>query len=373
MSASLGVAQEDELLQHTGVSESDYSFYPMASVEAGGKADVEVRMVGMDVKQDDNHLLHVNGHIAWLNNPAGHFSVSEPLPGGCGNLVRVSDVAKLHSPKCRVATNGGLFNVHNKKCFGNVVADGKIVQTEPLTRANANFGIKDGKFVVGYLSPDDIAKGGFEQLITGLDWLVRDGRNYVKESWAQAYTDVQTSGAGEKYMKMVSGRTALGFDRDGRLIIFQVDGDARGVHSYGLKLTQMADLLIEKFNVTNAVAMDSGGSTSFVQDGILINYGSDNRAPSCPIGPPYECERPTSTVLCIHDGYGVSDVVLSDGVESDGSPSALPGAGFFGLALLLCFGGAVCGALLMGLGWKRKQPLSLARQLSPGTDSTQDA
>merc|ERR1712151_742640 len=75
-----------------------------------------------------------------------------------------------------------------------------------------------------------------------------------------------------------------------------------------MTLHEVADHLIKNFNVTNAIAVDSGGSTSFAKDGALINYASDQYPPSCPQLPPFECERPTSTALCIHDSEGMFDI-----------------------------------------------------------------
>jgi len=127
-----------------------------------------------------------------------------------------------------------------------------------------------------------------------------------------------------------------------------------------------------KFNVTQAVAMDSGGSTSFVEEGILVNYGSDNRPPSCPEGIPYECERPTSTALCIHDGAEVEEESFN---EKTPGLIGISGAGFFGLSMLLCFGGALTGAIAWTLLQKKKRPRSVAieRQVSSATDDTTEA
>jgi len=282
------------------VKSAEYYTYPMPPA-GGNKAAVEMRIVGFDVDLGNDMTQHVNGHVAMLSNPQKHFSVVPPLPGGCGTFSRVSDVANLHSPKCRFATNAGLFNVHTKACYGNIVSNGKILQTVPLNETNVVFGVKNGRYIVGYVSPEDIKGGGFEELVAGLGWLVKNGTNVVKETWKDANIDVQTSGKGFKYARMRSGRTAVGHDSEGRLVIFQVDGDARGVHSYGMTLEEVADRLISHFNVTNAIGLDSGGSTSFARDGNMVNYPSDQQPPSCPELPPYECERPTSTALCVHD------------------------------------------------------------------------
>jgi len=344
------------------VEVSEYYTHPMAS-DGDQKAKVDMRMVGFDVQVDADTLQHVNGHVAWLSNPRDHFSISPALPGGCGTFARVSDVAKLHTPKCRFATNAGLFDVHTKQCFGNIVSDGKVVQTVPLNETNVAFGIKDGKFVVGYVSPDDIAAGGFEELVAGLGWLVKDGKNFVDESWKQAYTAVQTSGKGDWYTRMRSGRTAVGHDAKGRLIIFQVDGDSRGKHSYGMTLNEVADHLIKHFNVTNAIAMDSGGSTSFAKDGQFLNYPSDQYPPSCPQLPPFECERPTSTALCIHDSEDLSDdpkLVMSFW-------------SFGGVMVVAALAGSVVGGMAMMHSKKSRKNRDLEEELHEDKSGSEDS
>jgi len=298
--------------------------------DGGKEANVDLRMVGFAIKLGDNQFQHVNGHAAWLSNPRNHFTITAPLPGGCGTLQRVSDMAKKHNPKCRFATNAGMFNTTSKQCFGNLVANGQVLKTVPLNETNVAFGIKNGEYVVGYVSPDDIAAGGFEELVNGLGWLVKDGNNYIDESWVDAYKGVQTSGPGDAYKEMRSGRTAIGHDIKGRLLIFQVDGD-RGVHPYGMTLHEVADHLIKFFNITNAIALDSGGSTSFAKDGQFINYPSDQYPPSCPQLPPFECERPTSTALCIYD-------------SDDALGSIIPFASIGGYATAIA-SGALIGAL----------------------------
>jgi len=39
-------------------------------------------------------------------------------------------------------------------------------------------------------------------------------------------------------------------------------------------------------------------------NGVLINYPSDNQPPSCHKSGLFQCERPVSTVLCIHEQEG---------------------------------------------------------------------
>merc|ERR1719210_2898620 len=91
----------------------------------------------------DSHA-HVNGHLAKVSNPIGRFSISAPLPGGCGTIEMVKDTAKRHNPKCVLAADAGYYTLRttpNFDCIGNVVTDGKIVQTEEMKTATVNFGV----------------------------------------------------------------------------------------------------------------------------------------------------------------------------------------------------------------------------------------
>merc|ERR1719412_1334852 len=263
----------------------------MNPVPSMKSAEVDVRMLGLEVQGT-----HVLGHLATVSNPSGHVSLALP-PGGCGTREKVTVTSRLHHPRCKLAVNAGYFNVTDGSCIGNVIADGVPIQTVPLSQGNVNFGIKDGKFMIGYFKPEEMA--GFQHLVSGVVWLVRDGKNYVEQGWKEANTTVQTSG--DKYATNLASRTAVGYDKDGRLIILQIDGSiAVGKKKRGMDMTQLADLLIEH-GAVQAINLDGGGSSAMAYDGVLINYPSDMLPPSCQASGKYQCERPVSSVLCVHE------------------------------------------------------------------------
>jgi len=73
-------------------------------------------------------------------------------------------------------------------------------------------------------------------------------------------------------------------------------------------MKMVADLLIQH-GAVQAINLDGGGSSSMAHNGNLINYPSDNQPPSCHKSGLYQCERPVSTVLCLHEQQsGVSAV-----------------------------------------------------------------
>merc|ERR1719210_1143735 len=106
--------------------------------------DLWLQEVGFTSSVSKDSHTHVNGHLAKVSNPIGRFSISAPLPGGCGTIEMVKDTANRHKPKCVLAADAGYYTLHtppNFDCIGNVVTDGKIVQTQPLNESNVNFGI----------------------------------------------------------------------------------------------------------------------------------------------------------------------------------------------------------------------------------------
>jgi len=280
----------------------------MAQVPGISKAQLEVRMVGQEVAGN-----HVVGHLATLANPIGRVQLALP-PQGCGTRELTTVTAKSHRPFCKLAINAGYFNVTNGACIGNVVSHGQIVQTVPLAQGNVNFGVKHGKFFIGYLKPEEME--GFEFLVSGVVWLVRGGKNNVNRGWEEANTTVQTSG--DKYATNLASRTAVGYDAQGRLIIVQVDGSiAVGHNKRGMDMTEVANLLIQH-GAVEAINLDGGGSSAMARGGVLINYPSDNQPPSCHKSGLFQCERPVSTVLCIHEQEGFAS--FSSGPVNDVLP-----------------------------------------------------
>ncbi|XP_043922500.1 N-acetylglucosamine-1-phosphodiester alpha-N-acetylglucosaminidase [Protopterus annectens] len=236
------------------------------------------------------------GHFTFINNPLRTVSVLEPGgPGGCRHHQRatVETTAKLR--KCLVAQNAGFFDTKNGKCHGNVVSDGKLVQSAGGLQ-NAQFGIrKDGTLVFGYLSEEEVLdkKNPFVQLVSGVVWLLRNGEVYINQSKTAECEKTEETGTFDVFINALSARTAVGHDKSGRLIMFHSDGKTGDT---GLTLWELADLLKEK-GVINAINMDGGGSSTMVVNGTLASYPSDK----CKDNDGWHCARSISTVLCVHD------------------------------------------------------------------------
>ncbi|NWV76161.1 NAGPA acetylglucosaminidase, partial [Dasyornis broadbenti] len=238
----------------------------------------------------------VYGHFTFVRNPLRTFSVLEP--GGAGGCLAqrrapVEETAKLR--KCLVAQNGGYFNMETGECLGNVVSDGKLVRNSGGLQ-NAQFGIrKDGTMVFGYLSEEDVLdqSNPFVQLVSGVVWLLRNGEVYINQSRVAECEDTQTTGTFDRFINVISARTAVGHDRQGRLILVHVDGQTE---SRGVNLWDMAEFLKQQ-GVINAINLDGGGSATLVLNGTLASYPSEH----CPFDSMWRCPRSISTVVCVHE------------------------------------------------------------------------
>jgi len=80
----------------------------------------------------------------------------------------------------------------------------------------------------------------------------------------------------------------------------------------------VADLLIQH-GAIQAINLDGGGSSTMAHNGVIINYPSDNQPPSCDKSGLYQCERPVSTILCLHEQQDDAGAVASSGGSHIGS------------------------------------------------------
>lgn len=231
-------------------------------------------------------------HVAYIHNPVMTVSVYEPLHAGTckkkGTLAKVQTTAK--AKECILATNAGLFNTENGQCYGNIVSDGRLVQdTEGIQ--NAHFGItKTGELFFGYLSEIDLVKDDFLQLVGGVIWVLKDGEEYVDESIASECRDTEETGTLQKFASVMSARTLVGHDDQGRVMVLQIEGKTG---RFGANLYEAADILKE-LGAINAINLDGGGSSTLVINNTLVNHPSDKCGK-------YTCARKISTILCVHE------------------------------------------------------------------------
>ncbi|XP_074510538.1 N-acetylglucosamine-1-phosphodiester alpha-N-acetylglucosaminidase-like [Sebastes fasciatus] len=237
----------------------------------------------------------VYGHMTVVHDPLRTVSVLEPGgPGGCEMNQRASVEETAKAAGCLYAQNAGFFNTTSGQCLGNVVSDGRAVQDSGGLQ-NAQFGIRrDGTLVFGYLSQEDVKdqSNPFVQLVSGVGWLIRNGEIYIDQSLKAECDKTQETGNIRNFVDVVSARTAVGHDAEGKLILFQIDGQTK---VRGMNLWELAESL-KSYGVINAINLDGGGSSTYVADGSLASYPSDHCIPDSR----WRCARAISTVLCVH-------------------------------------------------------------------------
>jgi len=193
-----------------------------------------------------------------VDNPAPFFHVFFPVlkNGTCGGYELPSDRAR--SERCLFSTNGGPFIMGQPPtaatCLGYAISDGMTGSS--LATNFASFGLtKKNNFILGVLQPADVTALDFVQLITGFGWLVRDGV-------AQQSTDTE-----------VAPRTAIGVDKQGRLLMLEVDGIE--ATRQGLTLNQTADWFLE-LGAYQAINLDGGGSSVAFYNGTVVDYPTND-------------------------------------------------------------------------------------------------
>ncbi|NXX76194.1 NAGPA acetylglucosaminidase, partial [Urocolius indicus] len=247
------------------------------------------------IPPDGQRSRAVYGHFTFVRNPLRTLSVLEPGgTGGCEAQRRATVEETARLGECVVAQNGGYFNMETGECLGNVVSDGRLVRNSGGLQ-NAQFGIRrDGTMVFGYLSEEDVLDQAnpFVQLVSGVVWLLRNGEVYINQSRVAECDQVQTTGTFDKFINVISARTAVGHDSQGQLVLVHVDGQTE---SRGVNLWEMAEFLKQQ-GIINAINLDGGGSATLVLNGTLASYPSEH----CSFDSMWRCPRSISTILCIH-------------------------------------------------------------------------
>lgn len=241
-------------------------------------------------------------HMYTAKDPLHHFSVLQPMRG-CGSLDTPSSTADANGG-CDVATNGGFFipgdDVTDHKCIGPIVSDGYWRHKEH--RNNVMFGIRAPRegdtnttYFFGYMDPETMSSTRWLQLLSGVVWLVRDGKVNVQDSMKYENFTAQRSGDGEHFRTLKAPRLSVGVNGAGELMLLAVDGSEPDWE--GLSLDDVAKILVA-MGAVQAINLDGGGSVSVFEGDDIVNIPSD----VCPetTFPKYRCARKVSSVLCLH-------------------------------------------------------------------------
>ncbi|XP_002730653.1 N-acetylglucosamine-1-phosphodiester alpha-N-acetylglucosaminidase-like [Saccoglossus kowalevskii] len=256
---------------------------------------IEARHFIYDIVSDSGETHTIQGHHTTVNDPM-KLSVLEPsTPGGCDRKDLETVVETGKQKQCIMGLNAGFFNTSDGSCLGNVISDGRLV-VDSGGLINANFGIKEnGQMVFGYFSQEEVTNPEvpFMQLVAGVIWILKDGEVFINTSKEIECEDMQETGEMDYFVDVLSARAAVGHDKEGRLIMVQVDGKT-GDH--GISLWDFADFLLE-LGLVNAINLDGGGSATTVVNETVTGYPTDY----CYEDSIFRCARELSTILCVYD------------------------------------------------------------------------
>ncbi len=246
-------------------------------------------------------------HVAQidLTAPGIRFKVSPP--GGNREVVRETTLAFAVRERAQLAINAHFFLPFPSEdkdawVIGLGASEGRVfsgfeiptqnyalVAYAPAINIDRNNAaaivhydpaFKDGTHVIEKVALWNVVAGSSRIVTSGVATVpvYRDDNHFDAEldpggpgdySNAKAWADVATA------------RTAIGLSRDRRVLtLFTVD--ARG-GSEGMRLSEVADVLIRDFGVFDALNLDGGGSTTMVMEGApgtpaIVNVSSDNAA-----------------------------------------------------------------------------------------------
>jgi len=244
-------------------------------------------------------------HVAQIDLQAPGLSFKVSAPGGDREVMRQSTLAFLTQERAQLAINGHFFlpfpsadntawviglGASEGQVFSAfespeqsyaLVASAPALNIDRENRASIvhhNTDFADGKHVRENVSLWNVVAGS-SQIVTGGVPSVpvyRDDNHFDGELDPGGPNNYSNTKA---WADATNARTAIGLSHDRRtLTLFTVD--VRG-GSEGMRLSEVAALLIRDFGVADALNLDGGGSTTMaMEDGsgtpIIVNSSSDN-------------------------------------------------------------------------------------------------
>jgi putative cell wall-binding protein len=140
--------------------------------------------------------------------------------------------------------------------------------------------------------------------------LVREGAITDPRTWEQeGFSD-------QGHSRPTSPRSAVGFDRDGRIFLVAVDG-RQPDHSVGMTMAELAQFLID-LGAWHGMALDGGGSTQLSIDGVIRNSPCQSASSCGPL-------RPVASGIVVHHDYDYDATLrlAGDGREATAAEIAL--------------------------------------------------
>lgn len=152
----------------------------------------------------------------------------------------------------------------------NIPSDGYVISISGPAAQFVTDNVKVGDRIDFHIKvvPFATSPGSILHMISGGPRLVKEGIVYVSKHEEKFKSDIALGRA---------ARTAVGVNKDGKLLLVTVDGlprkkESRGEKSsIGVTLEELAELMIN-LGATDAMNLDGGGSTTMWIDGRIVNH-----------------------------------------------------------------------------------------------------
>jgi len=140
---------------------------------------------------------------------------------------------------------------------GIEISNGKVICTPNSYNVPQLVGafLQDGQFITGRYSVNQLKKLNVREAVSFGPQLIVNGQDEVTSNVDSAWG--------------WAPRTAIGQEKNGSIVMIITDGRFYWNKTHrGATMSDMVHLF-ERYNVTNAIAMDGGGSTTMIKDGTL--------------------------------------------------------------------------------------------------------
>ena len=246
----------------------------------------------------DEQPRKVSIHIVKIDLTTSGFSFKLTAPSGSRETVRQTTLDFLNQEKAQIALNGHFFTPYPSQemesfLVGFAASGGKVfsdfeqpVQSYAIV-ANAPALNIDDENNATIVTLDSVAGTKIGTAISGSAQIITNGLATVPFYKDGHHPDgLLTPGGPAGYSNAKSwydvpnARTVIGLSEDNRtLFLFTVD---RAGASQGMKLSEVAELLVKEYGVNNALNLDGGGSTTLAMEdpksheARIVNASSDN-------------------------------------------------------------------------------------------------
>jgi exopolysaccharide biosynthesis protein len=256
-----------------------------------------------DKSMTDPRPLHMHVAQIDLRAPGIRFKVS--APGGDREVLRQSTLEFLKQERAQIAINGHFFLPFPSQdktawVIGLGVSEGRVFSAFEIPEQNyalvafapaINIDRDNHASIVTYDPSNSDQKHVREKValwnvVAGSSQIVTRGAATIPVYRDDNHFDGELDPGGpnnysnsKAWADATTARTAIGLSRDQQtLTLFTVD--VRG-GSEGMRLSEVANLLIRDFDVFDALNLDGGGSTTMAMEdplrgSIIVNASSDN-------------------------------------------------------------------------------------------------